>query len=632
MCGICGSAGLQDGNRSVLAMLARLVHRGPDDEGIWSKPAIALGHRRLAIVDLSPAGHQPMLTEDRALAATVNGEIYNYLELRKALEAVGARFQSHCDSEVVLHAYRANGTDSFRQLNGMFAFGLWDDAAKKLFVVRDRLGIKPVYYWQDASTSAFHFASEVKALLAAANRRRWQIDADGLAQYLTYQNILDDRTLLSNIRMVPPGHYVEYDAGNIRVVPYWQPHVAGAESNSTFEDTVERFQEKFSRAVGRHLMSDVPVACYLSSGFDSSMVCAEAAKQMRERPLAFTGYFDSDAWYDEATCATKIAQHLNISSHNVAIAAGDFERHFDDMVRALDEPRMGMGAFSQYMVAKAAATERKVILTGHGGDELFSGYPVFKLALLRRKASHFDASIGNDICSLGLHELPHLAYFAMQRLRGAKSFLPILFGRQEQQRVLNTTARQALYSVDASAPLNQLLDSVNSDSDYERILLTYLKIYLPGLLTVEDKISMAHSLESRTPFLDNELVNFSLGVPEQIKLHGGVLKAIVKRAARGVLPDDVFRMPKRGFPTPLAVWLRGPLSGWLRERISGPRSRLNRIFDETFLRRSVDSYLSSWRNKVRQLDEIPTHRIWMLLCLESWVRQTEDAYEIEAFI
>jgi asparagine synthase (glutamine-hydrolysing) len=628
MCGICGCAGVQDNPDRVAAMLGSLTHRGPDDEGVWHTRGLTLGHRRLAIVDLSKDGHQPMTTADGALTAVVNGEIYNYPDLRRELEANGATFRSHSDSEVVLHAYRASGTASFGQFNGMFAYGLWDDAAQKLYVVRDRLGIKPVYYWQDPSTGMFCFASEIKALLVASGRSEWQIDAESLGQYLTYENLLGDRTLFAGIRMVPPGHYLEYHYGTVRVECYWQPEIPQALGPADFGEAVDQFRTALGNSVDRHLMSDVPVACYLSAGFDSSTVCAAAASRMPEKPLAFTGHFAAGSWYDESSGAAIVAEHIGIPIRKTEISAADFEQHLDHIVRSLDEPRMGHGAFSQFMVARAAATERKVILTGHGGDELFSGYPIFKLASLVTKIRSFDWRVLRDIRSLKFSELPHLVYFAMKWMMGDRNslFLPTLFDPREQGKILNPSVFRAVDAARSKNPFQSIVKRARNL--HERILLTYLKVYLPGLLVVEDKISMAHSLEARTPLLDNAMVDLSLSIQEDIKLHNGVLKAIVKKAGTGVLPDALYDMPKRGFPTPLAAWLRGPLAGWLRDRLGGPSSRLSRIFKAEYPAHAVETYLRSPRRHVRQLDEIATHRIWMLLCLESWLRQTEELYGV----
>jgi asparagine synthase (glutamine-hydrolysing) len=628
MCGICGCAGVSDNSERVAAMLGRLHHRGPDDQGVWHTPGLTLGHRRLSIVDLSADGHQPMTTADGELTTVVNGEIYNYPDLRRDLESNGAVFRSRSDSEVVLHAYRASGTASFDQFNGMFAYGLWDDAAQKLYVVRDRLGIKPVYYWHDPATGIFCFASEIKALLAASGRSDWQIDAESLGQYLTYENLLGDRTLFAGIKMVPPGHYLEYERGQLRITAYWRPGIQRQSNSTEFDTAVDHFKVALARSIGRHLMSDVPVACYLSAGFDSSTVCAVAAGQMSEKPLAFTGHFEAGSWDDESEGAAIVAKHIGIPVRKIEISATDFAQNLDHVVRSLDEPRMGHGAFSQFMVAKAAATERKVILTGHGGDELFSGYPIFKLASLITKIRAVDWTILKDVRSLKFSELPHLVYFAMKWVTGGRNgiLLPILFDAKEQDRILAPMVSRAIDETRGNNPFQNIV--VRARNLYERVILTYLNAYLPGLLVVEDKISMAHSLEARTPFLDNAMVDLSLSTSENLKLHNGILKAIVKEAGVGILPRELYAMPKRGFPTPLAAWLRGPLAGWLRDRLCGPNSRLSRIFKAEYPKQAVETYLHSRRRHVRQLDEIATHRIWMLLCLESWLRQTEDLYGV----
>lgn len=625
MCGICGSVSPRDATADVRLMLPRLVHRGPDDEGLWSMHNVALGHRRLSIVDLSSAGHQPMIDADGQLAAVVNGEIYNYPELRSELEHIGAVFRSNSDSEIVLHTYKTYGSAGFAKFNGMFAFALYDVAQRRLLLVRDRIGIKPVYYWHDPSVGRFLFASEIKAILAAAGRARWPIDPEGLGHYLSFENMLGDRTLFSGIHCLPPASRLELDAGGLRVETYWRPSIGNGAI--TFPDAVEHFSDKFGAAVGRHLMGDVPIASYMSSGFDSTLVASEAARKSANPPHAYTGTFAEGGWYDETSSARLVASHIGAPMTEVVIGADDFAAELDNVVRALDEPRMGTGAFSQYMVAKSAAQSFKVILTGHGGDELFSGYPVFKNAALadaRNLHKLFTAA-----ASIKPAEVPHLAYFIARRFTpgGAPGELPLLFSSRQIGVALQNQARAAVFGTNSYSPIENISDS--AQSAYERVLLTYLKVYLPGLLVVEDKISMAHSLESRTPFLDNEILDLSLSLSPDVKLTGGALKAIIKAKARDQLPAALFSLPKRGFPTPLSRWLRGTLADWLRQRLTGPDSRLNKIFLPEFVASEVEHYIGSWRRGIRPLDEIQTHRMWMLLCLESWLRQTEDLYGVE---
>jgi asparagine synthase (glutamine-hydrolysing) len=628
MCGICGSVGAPDTRARVRAMLAQLVHRGPDGEGLWHDDQVALGHRRLSIVDLSDAGRQPMLTADSALVTVVNGEIYNYPDLRAELELLGARFASNSDSEVVLHCYRAWGLDGMKRLSGMFAFALYDRPLRRLVIARDRLGIKPVYYLHDATRGTLAFASEIKALVVASGRRTWRVDAQGLGQFLTYQNMLGDRTLFAGIRLLEPGTCLVHEGGQIKLTKFHGTALAETPASLDFAAAVPAFRDRFASSVRRHLMSDVPIACYLSSGFDSTMVASAAARHLNAPPKAFTGTFADGNWYDEATGAALVAHRIGAELTRVRIGAPDFEARLDDVVYALDEPRMGIGAFSQYMVASTAAEHGKVILTGHGGDELFSGYPVFKLALLDQQFRARDSAIVGTARSIRGSELPHLAYFSGQGMRGGEAghFLPVLFSHATQHSILLPPVAEAVQATRDDHVLATIRDT--STSAYERIMRIYLNVYLPGLLVVEDKISMAHSLEARTPFLDDAMVDFSLSLSQAVKLEGGQLKAIVKTAARDVLPAKLFSMPKRGFPTPLAHWLRGSLAAWMTQRISAPQSPLRRLFRGDFLDRVAPGYVSSWRKGIRPLDEVQTHRMWMLLCLESWMRQFEERHDI----
>ncbi len=618
MCGICGAVGSGAHSVDIQIMMDEMRHRGPDGEGSWRGKDVALGHRRLAIVDLSVNAAQPFISNDNNIAATVNGEIYNYPALRSELEAKGAVFQSNCDSEIVLHAYREWGVDSFVKFNGMFAFALWDEAQKKLFLVRDRLGIKPVYYLEDGETLIF--ASDIRALIKATGRDAWPINPSGFASYLAHQNNFGDETLFAGIKLLAPGYYLECANNKVSTHCFWKLKFP---ENCLTEETgiIDRFRKTVAAAVSRHLMSDVPPAAYLSAGFDSSLVTTLAATEMRGDIVAFTGAFREGGWYDEVAGARKTASTLNIKHNDAVIDAQAFKDSLDDMVFALEEPRMGLGALPQYIVARRAAQAHKVILTGHGGDELFSGYPVFKFALLKRYIGRSPLIFMRLATTIRFSELPHLAYFTIKSLfnRDGRPYSPVLFDPATQKKALNQDAIALLAKI---TPAKNI--STQGASAYETLYTTYLTDYLHGLLVVEDKISMAHSLESRTPLLDNEMVDLSLVISEESKLSGGTLKHIIKAAGRGILPDELYDMPKRGFPTPLSKWLRSDLADWLRERISGEQTSLTRLFKRSYLERTVENYLTTWRQHIRPLDEIPTQRMWMLLCLESWLRQYDE--------
>ncbi len=618
MCGICGIHGPDASAEAVATMLSHMEHRGPDGEGSWEMPGIVLGHRRLAIVDLSERGRQPMVSADGRIAISVNGEIYNYAELRRELERHGHVFVSDCDSETVIHAWWQWGEDSFRRFNGMFAIALWDQDSQALHLVRDRMGIKPIYYWREGARTLF--ASDMRAIVAASGRMEWPISASGLSHYLTYENRFGAETMLEGIAMVEPGHRIRIDGDGVTDVCFADPSLHDSVEMS-FPEAVSGFGTAFGAAVDRHLMSDVPLASYLSAGIDSGMVTLAAADGLGDDngPTAFTGTFDAGGWYDEASGAAMVARSRNLPHRLVSINAEVFRAHFDDLVFALEEPRMGTGALPQYLVAKEVAKTHKVVLTGHGGDELFSGYPVFKYVLLAQSLRRNPAAFFKALRSVRLSELPHIVYFALAALSGReKPFLPRLFAPALRERLLRADVASAL------KPSPGTVQASETGNVFDRLMRQYLRDYLPGLLVVEDKVSMAHALESRTPFLDNELVAFALSLPVEVKLDGGVLKAVPRAAARGVLPDALFSLPKRGFPNPLGAWLRGPLTGWMRERLCGKDSALKTLFEAEALSTHVERYLGSWRKRVRPLDEIATHRIWMLLCLESWLRQYRD--------
>lgn len=621
MCGIAGVIGARATER-VKQMLPLMLHRGPDGEGIWSpEKDIAFGHRRLAINDLSAAGAQPMVSVENNLAIAVNGEIYNYPELRKELELKGAIFRSNSDSEVVIHAWQHWGRDCFERFNGMFAIAIYDCIQKVLILARDRLGIKPLYYTE--TKNGLVFASEIKSLLTGLDESLPGIDPVGLNQYLTYQNYFGERTLREGIKLLRPGHSLTFKPGlSSKVQSYWSLSFTTENSDIDFSTAVERYKDTLESSVRRHLLSDVPVASYLSAGFDSATVANRAAV-IGQPPVCFTGRFTEGGWYDETSMAAEMARHNGSEHIAVSISSGDLSRVMDDLISTLDEPRMGMGSFPQYCVAEQVAKTHKVILTGHGGDELFSGYPVFKLVQFMNNFKHNPINAFKQIGSFRATELPHLAYFGLSSFkpRAYRQFLPVLNSSSVLQHGLKPEWAELIRDKVVD---DELLALDSACSDQMQVLYShYLQAYLNGLLVVEDKISMAHSLESRTPILDNAMLDLSLSLPQHIKLHQGNLKAVIKEGGRDWLPNTLYQQPKRGFPTPLRFWLRGPLKEWYVNRITGSDSGLRKLFKDDWLKQTCQNYLSSPRQKFRPLDEIQSHRMWQLLSLESWLRTTQ---------
>jgi asparagine synthase (glutamine-hydrolysing) len=617
MCGIVGIIGI-DSDKRVQEMLNLLEHRGPDARGIWkSDKNLSLGHVRLSINDLSEAGNQPMFSEDGNIVLVANGEIYNYLELRKELELKGIKFNSNSDSEVIIYAWKAWGHKCFQMLNGMFAFALFDHKNNELIMVRDRMGIKPLYYSE--LNDEFIFSSEIKSIVAVMKSKN-EIDPIGLNQYLTYQNYFGQRSLYKGIKLLLPGHYLTIKLDQRKKLEPFCSFNFTKDSNIDFDQAVTKYKNTIESSVQRHLLSDVPVASYLSAGFDSSTVLNRASINGKA-PDSFTGTFQEGGWYDETSTASKIARYNGSAFNAVNIFPENLPEMMDHLIDTLDEPRMGIGAFSQYCVAKKVAETHKVILTGHGGDELFSGYPVFKFVSLINKIKKNPFNIYKLISKNFLSELPHMIYFGLNLFRSQTyhQYLPVLNSPLVLQQGLKPEWAKLIQD---QHPEDELIELDNKCNNEEDVLFNhYLQAYLNGLLVVEDKISMAHSLESRTPFLDNEMLDLSLSIPQSLKLHNGNLKAIVKEGGKDWLPEILYNEPKRGFPTPLNKWLRGPLREWFINKITGEQSGLHYLFKSKWLEKTCNHYLNSYTKNFRPLDEIQTQRMWQLLSLESWLRK-----------
>jgi asparagine synthase (glutamine-hydrolysing) len=561
-----------------------------------------------------------MTNEEESVWLVANGEIYNSQELRSALIEKGHHFRSRSDNEVLLHLYEEEGESFLPRINGMIALAIWDARHQRLLLARDRLGIKPLYF--HTHNGGLIFASEIKALLGCPQVKSG-LDPVGLKQYLTYENTFGSTTLHQGVRIIEPGQYMVWEDGRTHEGYFWRPEF-GDGAAIKFDEACQTYLDVAERSVRRHLLGDVEVASYLSSGFDSTTVSTVASRYVTNKLATYTGSFNSGGWYDETRGAAAVAREVGSEHTVVSIEPADLKAVMDDLIFALDEPRMGTGSFSQYMVAKAAAQRVKVILTGHGGDELFAGYPVFKNIQLCRTFKDNPLDGTGILRKVRPDEWPHLIYFLSHGLRGNEAgfFLPVIFSDRMLFRGLRSEVYDLIKDIRPEAELQRLLGA--ETDPYRRLVLIYLRAYLPGLFVVEDKISMAHSLESRVPLCDNEMVEMALSWPLSIKLHQQNLKAIPKAAMRDRLPPVLYKMPKRGFPTPLAIWFRGELRNWLRQRLLGDHSKLSIIFRPEFVERLVEAYLSSWRKKIRPLDEIQTHRLWVLLSLESWLRVSEE--------
>jgi asparagine synthase (glutamine-hydrolysing) len=627
MCGIAGyvqrfGGSMANGPRALTAMQACIAHRGPDGWGQWISDEGDVGfvHMRLAIIDLSTMGAQPMHGPNGTVI-TYNGEIYNFLELREEL-AGSWTFRSHSDTEVILAAYEKWGDDCVNHLRGMFAFALWDGRRKRLLAARDRFGIKPFYYAECGGT--LYFASEAKALLPFLPEI--ETDKDALAEYLTFQYTIGEKTLFRGVHGLLPGHalFIENDAVSIR--RYWdvQYEVDWDHSPRYFEN---RFRELVADSMKVHLRSDVPVGGYVSGGLDSSLVAILAARADSANKHAFHGRFLEYPGYDESAHAQTAAEKAGMDLHIADITAEDFRRHIGDVIYHLDFPVAGPGSFPQFMVSALAAKHLKVVLGGQGGDELLGGYARYLVAYFEQsikaaidgtyKEGNFLVTIESVVPNLGLlrEYKPMIKEFWREGLfedldrryfrlvdRSTDMVGEVDWGALDKSRVF-----------DAFRTIFNNRDNVRKEAYFDKMTHFDFKCLLPALLHVEDRMSMAHGLESRVPFLDHPLVEFLATVPADVKFKGGQMKQLMKTVYKDVLPRSIVdRRDKMGFPVPLKEWFEGPLKTFVTDIFAEQRDKHRPYLNS-------DVILSSFGTASRF-----SRKTWGLLSLELWHQRFHD--------
>lgn len=572
-------------------MATLITHRGPDSGGVLVDGPVALANRRLAIIDLSPAGRQPIFNEDGSIGIVYNGELYNFHDLRAQLVAAGHRFRSATDTEVIVHAYEAFGPECVRRFNGMFAFALWDRRAGRLFLARDRFGVKPLYYtWLGGRLA---FASEVKAFLALPEFKV-ALDPEALVEYFTFQNLFSDRTLFRGVRLLPAGSTLTVDLdGRQQLSRYWAFDFVAREDRGE-RYYVEGVRERFEEAVRRQLVSDVPVGSYLSGGMDSGSICAVASRQIPHL-RTFTGGFHVEgvsgleAYADERAQAESMAVAMGTEHYAMLVQPSDLPRALPDLVWHLEDLRVG-SSYHNYYVARLASRFVKVVLAGAGGDELFAGYP-WRYACL---GDGDDAGARSGFA-------PRYA-----------AFWSILVKDEEKEQFFAGEVLPAARSFDAAEAVAQMVRDSAAD-DLLHLALTFeARTYLQGLFLVEDKLSMAHSLESRVPFLDNDLVDFVCAMPSHYKLRHDTGKWVLRRAMRGLIPDHILAARKQGFAPPEDAWFRGAALGYLRDVLLAPRALDRGVFQPAAIQRVLEEHAAGRRSHKKLL--------WSLLCFEWWNR------------
>ncbi|MEW6328056.1 MAG: asparagine synthase (glutamine-hydrolyzing) [Thermodesulfobacteriota bacterium] len=633
MCGICGYLDLTGSpiDRDILlSMTASLAHRGPDDHGIYINPigqtggsglypSIGMGHRRLSIIDVSSAASQPMANEDECIWVVFNGEIYNFSELRR--ECINRRheFRSRSDTEVLLHLYEDYGIDFIQKLNGMFAFALWDERDGKLFLVRDRIGKKPLYYSQIGSTLVF--ASELKALLAHPQVKR-EIDIESFGKYLLYEYVPTPDSIFKGVKKLRPGYVLSASRQGIWEKCYWYldftPKIEASE-----EQINEEIMNLFRDSLYKRLISDVPLGVFLSGGLDSSSIVAGLSELIPGSEIKTFSIGFKDKSFDESSYAREVARYFGTDHHEEIMSPGCMIEILPEVINFLDEPFADASIIPTYLLSKFTRSEVTVALGGDGGDELFAGYPTFlahKMALFYER---LPSSLHNAVVSLA-SLLPvsmdniSFDFKVKQFLKGIPYEVPNrnqiwlgAFSPEEQKRLFSKEVLANLNGFNPFSNIEESLESVSYEDIMDQITFLYLKFYLPDdILTKVDRASMAASLEVRAPFLDYRLVDYVNRLPFRYKLKGLTTKYILKRCMRNKIPEQIINRNKKGFGVPIAKWFKDELRATLLDSLSEAKIKKEGFFNYRYIKSLLDEHFAGRKDNRKQL--------WTLFMFEQW--------------
>jgi len=628
MCGICGfvttDPALALPEDVLRKMCEVMVHRGPDDSGIYLDSVAGLGHRRLSIIDVA-GGHQPMPNEDQSVWIAYNGETYNHAELRKDLEAKGHQYSTRTDAESLIHLYEEEGDELVHKLRGQAAFAIWDAPRRRLLLVRDRLGIKPLYYTE--SGGLLLFASEIKSILASGLVEP-RLNHEALPEFLAFGYNVDDTTLYAGIKKLPPGHRLVWHDGKVRIEQYWDVTYPPEPLNISEEEAVERFRELFHDCVEMRLMSDVPLGMFLSGGLDSSAVAAVMTRLCAQPIKTFSVGF-AEREYCEFDYAREVAQSLGTEHHEIVIEPKVFFDELPKLIYHEDEPIRWPSSVPAYFVSKLASEHVKVVLTGEGSDELLGGYSKFWASVQNyRMALSVGRLLPQALRSKILSRLVwHLPVPIKIRKLLWHSFLcrtnrpedliydnfSGLFNKDLQNELLVPAVSRRLASLDPWAPTLKHFNGANAPTFLDRMLYTDIKTSLVELLMRQDQISMRASIEGRVPFLDHEMVEFCASLPPGLKLKGKVGKYVLRRAMDGLLPESILTRKKMGFPVPLRVWFADAFNKSARDLLTDPSARCCELFNPQKVHRILDEHLSGRRDWNEQ--------IWLMINIELWLKE-----------
>lgn len=616
MCGIAGFIDKDRSQESATTLIERMCtiirHRGPDDQGVWVRNGVALGMRRLAIIDRA-GGHQPIFNEDQSILVVFNGEIYNHQELRDTLRACGHHFRTTSDTEVIVHAYEEYGDECVNHLRGMFVFALWDTNRQRLLAARDRFGKKPFNYYWDGKRLIF--GSEIKSLLEAGIPR--EINPIALDEYLTYLCVPAPQTLFKDVMKLPAAHILVYEEGHISTRRYWElPFTPTCTDDE--ETAIARTRTLLEDAVRVRLMSEVPLGAFLSGGVDSSVVVGLMSQMMSQPVKTFSIGFEEDD-FSELTYARQVADHFG-TEHCEFIVRPDLISVLPQLVWAYDEPFADASMLPTYYVSKLARKHVTVVLTGDGGDEIFGGYTRYEREMSINRIPPFIRSLlgyGSMLMPTGMR--------GKKRFAAMRQDLPTRYSQLFSPFTMQS--RSALYSRDQRELLNnhnpyeRLMSQFQPHSQLDIITqLQYadVQLYLSDDILVKvDKASMFNSLETRSPLLDQQLAEYVSTLPSTITTRNGVLKSLLKKATADILPAEILARPKQGFGVPIKHWFRGELTTYTREVLDSPKAQQRGIFEAQGVRHLLQSHAST--KLVNHSDAI-----WALLCLELWFQTYID--------
>jgi len=623
MCGIAGFVG--QGNEDVLRkMTGTLKHRGPDDEGYFVDPSegVFLGHRRLSIIDIA-GGKQPIYNEDKSVCVIFNGEIYNFQELRKELEKRGHKFNTHSDTEVIVHSYEERGEDFIKDLNGMFGFALWDGRIKKLILARDRMGEKPLYYSLIEKTLIF--GSEPKAILVHPKIKR-ELNLFSLAKYLNYEYVPSPETIYKGILKIGPGEYLTYQSGNLNRKTYWDIEFRDNKGISE-EEVLHELDRRLEQSVRMRLVSDVSLGVWLSGGLDSTSITYYAQKNS-DKPIKTFSIGFTDQSFDESRYARLAANFLKTDHYEKILTPKECLDLIPHIAEFLDEPFADASIIPTYLLSKFSREKVKVGLGGDGGDELFMGYPTFQAHKLAKFYEVIPQFLRNSFIEPLIRNLPASSRnisldFKLKRFISGFEYRPEIrdqiwmgsFQPKYFSSIFSGGAYQEVKGKDIFSNINNYSDRVGKKSFENRLIYLYLKNYLQeDILMKTDRSSMAVGLEVRAPLLDYELVEFINSIPSNLKLRGLTTKYIFKKLMEGKIPKSIVYRPKKGFGIPIANWIRNDLKDFTVELLNSDKIKRENIFNPSFVSQLLKEHLSGRKDNRKLLWTLMVFEIW----LEKW--------------